>query len=84
MYYYKTATSDDNTYGGGIWANSFYKAAPTSTPANTTKITWISAAVNTTALARYATGYTAGKSELLPIPQPARDANPKMTQNPGY
>lgn len=84
MYYYKTATSDDNTYGGGIWANSFYKAAPTSTPANTTKITWVSAAVNTTALARYATGYTAGKSELMPIPQPARDANPNMTQNPGY
>lgn len=84
MYYYKTAVSDDNSYGGGIWANSFYKAAPSATPANTTKIVWLSAAINTTALSRYATGFTTGKSELLPLPQPARDANPNLTQNPGY
>ncbi|HVZ24414.1 MAG TPA: hypothetical protein VG842_00060, partial [Sediminibacterium sp.] len=84
MYYYKTATGDDNTYGAGLWANSFYKAAPSSTPANTTKITWLSSAINTTALSRFATGFTTGKSELLPIPQPARDANPNLSQNPNY
>ena len=84
MYYKTTSTSDDNTITGGLWANSFYKTAPTSTPAGTAKVVWFSAAINTTALARYATGYTAGKSELLPIPQPARDANFNLTQNPGY
>ncbi|MEN9684734.1 MAG: hypothetical protein RLZZ28_520 [Bacteroidota bacterium] len=84
MYYKTTATSDDNSYTGGLWANSFYKAAPTTTPAGTTKITWMGAAINTTALARYATGFTTGKSELLPLPQPARDANSNLTQNPGY
>ncbi len=85
MYYRPTSTSDDNTFGpNGLWVNSFYKTAPTSTPTGTTKITWLSAAINTAALSRFATGYTAGKSELLPIPQPARDANFNLTQNKGY
>ncbi len=84
MYFRTGSTSDNNTFTGGLWANSFYKTAPTSTPAGTTKVTWLSAAINTTALSRYATGFTTGKSELLPLPQPARDANINLTQNPGY
>lgn len=84
MYYKTVSTSDDNTYTGGLWANSFYKTAPTSTPTGTTKVVWLSAAINTTALSRYATGFVSGKSELSPIPQPARDANANLTQNPGY
>ena len=85
MFYKNKNTSDDNRFGaGGLWANSFYKAAPTSTPSGTTKVVWLSAAINTTALSRYATGFVSGKSELLPIPQPARDANRNLTQNPGY
>ena len=88
MYYKTTGTSDDNTISGGLWYNSFYKTAPTTTPAGYTKITWFSSAIgaaNTSSpLGRFATGYTAGKSELMPIPQPARDANINMTQNPGY
>lgn len=85
MYYKTTGTSDDNTFGpNSLWVNSFYTTAPTATPAGTTKIVWMSAAINTTALARYATGFVTGKSELLPIPQPARDANRNLTQNPGY
>lgn len=83
MYYYTTTTSDNNNIGG-LFFNSLYKTAPTSTPAGTTKITWLSAAVNTTSLARFATNFTTGKSELLPIPQPARDANFNLSQNPGY
>ncbi len=83
MYYYSTTTSDNNNIGG-LFYNSLYKTAPTSTPAGTTKITWLSAAVNTTALSRFATNFTTGKSELLPIPQPARDANFNLSQNPGY
>ena len=84
MYYKTTSVTDDNTITGGLWVNSFYKTAPTATPTGTAKVVWFSAAINTTALARYATGFTTGKSELLPIPQPSRDANFNLTQNPGY
>ncbi len=80
MYYFTTATGDDKS----IWSNSLYKAAPSATPTGTTKIVWVSSAINTTALSRFATGFTTGKSELLPIPQPVLDANFNMKQNPGY
>ena len=84
MYYKTTATADDKT----IWANSYYTPAPTATPAGTTKVAWIgptlTAAGTSSPLGRFATNFTYPKSELLPIPQPARDANSKLTQNPGY
>jgi hypothetical protein len=83
MYFFTTATSDDNNVGA-LWSNSLYKTAPAATPTGTTKVTWLGAAINTTALSRFATGFTTGKSELLPIPQPARDANIHLAQNPGY
>jgi hypothetical protein len=79
--------SDDNNING-IWRNSLYKTAPTTTPTGTTKVAWlttaISAAGTSSPVGRYATGYVAGKSELCPLPQPARDANFNLTQNPGY
>ncbi|MBA4197095.1 MAG: RagB/SusD family nutrient uptake outer membrane protein [Chitinophaga sp.] len=88
MYFKTNSTSDDNTITGGAWANSFYKAAPSSTPSGTTKITWIGSTITATGtsspLGRFATGFTTNKSELLPIPQAARDANPNLSQNPGY
>ncbi|MEP6676594.1 MAG: RagB/SusD family nutrient uptake outer membrane protein, partial [Ferruginibacter sp.] len=80
MYYITGSTADDKA----LWKNSFYVTAPTSTPAGTTKVTWLSAGINTTALSRYATGFTTGKSELLPISQQSRDANFNLAQNPGY
>ncbi len=80
MYFKTNSSADDVT----LWANSFYKTAPTATPAGTTKVNWITSAINTTSVARYATGFTTGKSELLPIPQPVRDANINFSQNPGY
>ncbi len=83
MYYINNTTSDVNTIGG-LWANSLYFPAPAATPAGTTKVNWVRVEVNTTAASRFATGYVTGKGELLPIPQPARDANINMTQNPGY
>ncbi|MBK6936708.1 MAG: hypothetical protein IPH18_07340 [Chitinophagaceae bacterium] len=84
MYYYSATTSDNNNIGG-LWYNSLYKTAPTATPSGTTKVTWLGSAVNTTCAARYATGYVTGKGELLPLPQPAIDANPNLRpQNPGY
>jgi hypothetical protein len=87
MYYITNTISDDNNING-LWKNSLYKTAPTSTPAGTTKVTWLSTAITaagtTSPLGRYATGFVSGKSELLPLPQPARDANFNLSQNPGY
>jgi hypothetical protein len=88
MYFKNNSSADDAT----LWANSFYRPAPTSTPAGTTSVNWVVAptsstpvnAIGTTALARYALGFQSGRSELLPIPQASRDANPALTQNPGY
>ena len=87
MYYVTGTTADDNTITG-LFKNSLYKTAPSSTPSGTTSVVWLTTAINATGtnspVGRFATGYTAGKSELLPIPQPVRDANPSITQNPGY
>jgi hypothetical protein len=84
MYYKISATADDAT----IWANSYYKPAPSATPAGTAKVAWITSAIaasgTNSPLGRFATGFVSGKSELLPIPQPARDANFNLSQNPGY
>ena len=82
--YLITNTTADNQQVGGIWFNSLYKTASTSTPSGTTKIVWVGTTVNTVCAARYATGYVAGKGELLPLPQPAIDANFNLRQNPGY
>jgi hypothetical protein len=80
MLYFTTTNGDDKS----IWSNSLYTPAPSATPAGTTRVVWMSSAINTTALSRFATGFTTGKSELLPIPQPVLDANFNMKQNPGY
>lgn len=83
MYMINGTTSDDNNVGG-LWYNSLYNPAPSSTPAGTTKVTWIGSAINTTSASRFATGFVTGKGELLPIPQGARDADVNLTQNPSY
>lgn len=85
MFYY-TATASDNSNIGGLFYNSLYKTAPPATPvpAGTAAVVWLTTAINTTAVSRYATGFVTGKGELLPIPQPARDGNYNLTQNPGY
>jgi hypothetical protein len=87
MYYYSSTTADNNNIGG-LYFNSLYKTAQSATPAGTTSVKWlttdITASGTTSPVSRFATNYVAGKSELLPIPQPARDANISMTQNPGY
>ncbi|MBR2647536.1 MAG: RagB/SusD family nutrient uptake outer membrane protein [Sediminibacterium sp.] len=80
MYYNNNSVADDVT----LWRNSFYLPEPATAPAGTTRVVWIGTTINTVALARYATGFTTGKSELLPIPQPALDANFNLKQNPGY
>jgi hypothetical protein len=80
MYFKTNLTADDAT----LWANSFYKPTPSATPSGTTKLAWFTTNINSVALARFATGFTPGRSELFPIPQGARDKNPNLSQNPGY
>lgn len=85
MFLITGSTGDDKT----IWKNSFYAPSPTSTPSGTTKITWLGTAgvanaIYATCLSRYAPGFITGHSELLPIPQPALDANFNLTQNFRY
>jgi hypothetical protein len=80
MYFKNNLIVDDVT----LWANSFYKTTPGTTPSGTTKVAWITTNINTVSLARFATGFTPGRSELFPIPQGARDKNPNLSQNPGY
>lgn len=87
MYVINNNTSDNNNIGG-MYRNSLYKTAATSTPSGTTAVAWLTTAINAAGtnspVGRYATGYVTGKGELLPIPQPARDANVNLSQNPGY
>ncbi len=92
MYSINNSTADDKA----IWANSFYKAAPSSAPAGTTKARWFD--VNGTGgfdvvdvvvapastSPRFAYGFIHNKSELMPIPQTALNANFNLTQNPNY
>ena len=80
MYYIIGSTADN----AAIWKNSFYTPNPTSTPTGTTKVAWVGTGVSATSLARFASGFQTGKSELFPIPQNAIGANPSLTQNPGY
>jgi hypothetical protein len=80
MFYFTGTTGD----GLNMWSNSFYYPGYSSTPPGTTKITWVSTSVNTTLVSRYASGFTTGKSELFPFPQPAIDANYNLKQNIGY
>jgi starch-binding outer membrane protein, SusD/RagB family len=83
MYFRNTSTADNST----IWANSLYTASPASAPTGTTSVNWVSNTIGTditSSSTRYAFGFTPNKSELFPIPQPARDANRNLTQNPGF
>jgi hypothetical protein len=80
MYYRNNSTADDVA----LWFNSFYVPAPTATPSGTTRVVWLSGAITTTTLGRFATGFTPGRSELFPIPQSARNGNYNLSQNPNY
>jgi hypothetical protein len=74
------STADDFS----IFATSLYRPAPATTPTGTVRLPWLSTQINTTSLARFATGFTPGRSELFPIPQPALNGNFNLSQNPGY
>ncbi len=64
------------TTTGVEWVNSFYVSYSGGA------IPWLSGGITNSILAEYAIDFKANHSELLPIPQAARDANPNLTQNP--
>lgn len=88
--FYFTNTASDNNNIGGLFYHSLYKTAPPATPVppGTASVVWLSSAIaasgTNSPVGRYATGFISGKGELLPLPQPIRDANPNLQQNPGY
>jgi starch-binding outer membrane protein, SusD/RagB family len=71
---------------GPTWITSPYVPNPfgSTIPAGHTRVNWVRQNINTTILQWYAIAFIPGKSELLPIPQASIDANPNLTQNPGY
>jgi len=81
MYYNKVTTTSFQ------WLSSFYKPNYTPTPSTVTYmgVNWLNPGnMTTTILTYYAIAFTPNKSELLPLPQAALDANPNLVQNPGY
>jgi hypothetical protein len=66
-----------------VYGNSLYAATPSATPTGYAKIAWVSAltaAYNT----NVAQLFKPNHGELLPFPTPSMQANPLLTQNPGY
>lgn len=66
-----------------VYGNSLYATTPSATPTGYTKVAWVSG-LTTTIAASVGQYFTPNHSELLPIPQASLQANPSLTQNPGY
>lgn len=67
------------------WGNSFYYPTPAAAPTGyTSSVSWVGTGITSTITQYLGSNFTTGKSELLPIPQAAIDANPKLTQDYGY
>jgi hypothetical protein len=66
------------------YAGSYYKPNVTPAPSGHSSVAWLGTAINTTIVTYYAAGFTANKSELLPIPQASIDANRNLKQDYGY
>lgn len=66
-----------------VYGNSLYAPTPSATPTGYTKVAWMSS-LTAAYITSDAQAYKVNHSELLPIPQQSIDANPMLTQNPGY
>ncbi|HEY4326998.1 MAG TPA: RagB/SusD family nutrient uptake outer membrane protein [Mucilaginibacter sp.] len=66
-----------------VYSNSLYAPTPPATPPGYTKVAWISS-LTTAYITNVAQMFTPNHGELLPIPAPSLQANPLLTQNPGY
>jgi hypothetical protein len=80
MFLINNTTADDKN----IWLNSYYYPTPASTPEGVVRTIWLSSLSITNILDRFASGYTAHKSELLPFAQDLFSTNPQLVQNPNY
>ncbi len=78
-----TKPSRSDVYDFNPFLNSFYYPnTSTSTPVGQTRVNWW---IKGTYADVFANGFQTGKSELFPIPQTQRDANPNLSpQNFGY
>ena len=65
-----------------IWGNSLYKPSPASL-SGFTRINWVSS-ITAAWVTNLAQLFTPNKSELMPIPQTARESNYTLTQDYGY
>ncbi|UEG54817.1 RagB/SusD family nutrient uptake outer membrane protein [Mucilaginibacter daejeonensis] len=65
------------------YGSSLYAPSPSTVPSGYTRVNWVSSltAVYNSSVAQY---FKPNSREVLPIPQPSIDANPMLTQNPGY
>jgi starch-binding outer membrane protein, SusD/RagB family len=66
------------------WAGSFYRPNVSPAPSGHTAVAWLGNGIVSTILTYYAVGFEANKKELLPLPQAAIDANPRLKQDYGY
>jgi hypothetical protein len=84
--YFVTRPARTNNDDFNPFLNSFYQPSGTANaPTGQTRVNWWlggSSQLNFTN--SFAMGWTAGKTELMPIPQTQRDVNPNLTQNFGY
>ncbi|MGZ3754031.1 MAG: RagB/SusD family nutrient uptake outer membrane protein [Mucilaginibacter sp.] len=66
-----------------VYGNSLYAPTPAATPTNNTKVAWVSS-LTAAYITNVAQLFTPNHGELLPIPLVSLQANPALTQNPGY
>jgi hypothetical protein len=84
--YYVNKPTRSNADDFNPFLNSFYHPGPTtSAPSGQTRVNWwLGGSSQLTFTNSFAMGFTAGKTELMPIPQTQRDVNPNLSQNFGY
>jgi hypothetical protein len=66
-----------------VYGNSLYATTPATTPTNNTKVAWVSS-LTAAYITNVAQLFTPNHGELQPIPLVSIQANPNLTQNPGY
>ena len=78
--FYKTASPEL------LWAGSYYKpnTLGTTAPAGYTRVDWVRSSIGTTINTYYAEAFQSNRSELLPLPKEALEANYKLTQDYGH
>ena len=87
--YFTTKPTRSDIYDFNPFLNSFYKPNPTPLPITAptqTRVNWWLGGSTILSFANvFASGFTAGKTDLFPIPQTQRDVNPNLKpQNSGY